>query len=673
MRLAYGRLRGVGCNTFRMIPPSVCTSALETSLPLHTLSDMNDTEKDLEVSSREGLLYQLVEAAELEHNLMCCYFYAAWSIKDARDGLSAAHVAEVAQWKRGLIGVAIEEMTHLALVNNLLLAFGGAPHFSRPNFPVSPGLHPASVVVELAPFSRDTLDHFIFLERPEGNLDRDGASFASIRGAYKREMPKARLMPSAQDFETVGHFYRSLQRAVDRLSEQYGTRGLFLGDPALQVGPDLVKLPGLRAIHGIEDARLAFDTVVTQGEGATIDAETSHYRRLVRIRERWDALLAVDPSFEPGRPAARNPVMRRPPTPAGKVFLEEDRAGHVVDLGNTLYVTMLRALTQGFAETDPARKSLLLDVAIDGMFALSPIGEYATTLAASASHPGVRAGLSFATLRSFSALPPGEAASTLLCERLLETADRAREVFAGEASMAQTEAQIAALAAKLGGTRRNGAKPRQIEVAKGKELTILFEAKRCIHARSCVLSAPSVFKANTPGEWIFPDTVTPGALVAVAENCPSGAIQYERPDGTRELAPSVNTLHVRERGPYALRGAIVLGGEALGTRATLCRCGASANKPYCDGSHTAAKFDASGEPETRASEPLATRDGVLTVAPQRNGPLLLKGNLEICAGTGRTVDRVTQCALCRCGQSKNKPFCDGTHAHVGFVAEPGNS
>ncbi len=104
-------------------------------------------------------------------------------------------------------------------------------------------------------------------------------------------------------------------------------------------------------------------------------------------------------------------------------------------------------------------------------------------------------------------------------------------------------------------------------------------------------------------------------------------------------------------------------------RATLCRCGQSQNKPFCDGSHTAAGFAATGEPATKAFEALAVRDGVVDIAPLPNGPLKLKGNLELVSGTGRTFDKVTQAFLCRCGQSQNKPFCDGSHKAAGFVAD----
>jgi CDGSH-type Zn-finger protein/uncharacterized Fe-S cluster protein YjdI len=209
----------------------------------------------------------------------------------------------------------------------------------------------------------------------------------------------------------------------------------------------------------------------------------------------------------------------------------------------------------------------------------------------------------------------------------------------------------------------------EVEVVKGEKATIRFDSGLCIHSRGCVLSQPGVFKANVQGPWIDPDAADPEALLRVAINCPSGAIQVTRHDGgAEEPQPKVNTIAVRENGPLAVHATIEIGGQSVGTRATLCRCGASKNKPYCDGSHVAAAFGATGEPSSNTSEALAARDGVLSVTPYPNGPLGLKGNVEILTGTGRTVDRVVATALCRCGASKNKPYCDGTHKAIGFVA-----
>jgi CDGSH-type Zn-finger protein len=209
-----------------------------------------------------------------------------------------------------------------------------------------------------------------------------------------------------------------------------------------------------------------------------------------------------------------------------------------------------------------------------------------------------------------------------------------------------------------------------VEHIEGRDLTLLYEGKKCIHARFCVTGAPKVFLANVKGPWINPDAIEVDRLVEIAHACPSGAIRYQRKDGKHEeTAPPVNLIAIREAGPYAVRGQLLLNGEAAGFRATLCRCGASKNKPFCDGSHHDAGFGASGEPATGKADMLAVRDGPLAIDPQVDGPLQVRGNLEITSGTGRVVARVTQTRLCRCGQSNNKPFCDGSHARVGFKSE----
>lgn len=209
-----------------------------------------------------------------------------------------------------------------------------------------------------------------------------------------------------------------------------------------------------------------------------------------------------------------------------------------------------------------------------------------------------------------------------------------------------------------------------IEEVRGKKTLIRFEAKKCIHSRTCVLARPDVFVPNVEGEWIHPDAATPEEIAALAQACPSGAIAYERLDGgPQESAPMVNLARVRENGPIAVHAELVIGGQPAGFRATLCRCGASKNKPYCDGSHSAAGFQATGEPETQSFQPLAVRNGPVKLTVLKNGPILVDGNLEVVSGTGRTTNKVAKAALCRCGQSSKKPYCDGTHAKVGFTAE----
>jgi CDGSH-type Zn-finger protein len=100
----------------------------------------------------------------------------------------------------------------------------------------------------------------------------------------------------------------------------------------------------------------------------------------------------------------------------------------------------------------------------------------------------------------------------------------------------------------------------------------------------------------------------------------------------------------------------------------LCRCGASKNKPFCDNSHEEAGFKdygAVGETGDSSTE----RGGKLSVSTVKNGPLFLKGRVTIVGSGGRRTWQGKQVALCRCGASNNKPFCDGRHKEAGFEAD----
>src|SRR5204863_7405993 len=100
-------------------------------------------------------------------------------------------------------------------------------------------------------------------------------------------------------------------------------------------------------------------------------------------------------------------------------------------------------------------------------------------------------------------------------------------------------------------------------------LSVRLDASRCMHSRDCVLGAPSVFLANVKGTWLHPETVPAAQVAAIAHACPSGAITYERHDGgPQESAPAVNVLRIRENGPYAVHGALAVGGHGTMFRAT---------------------------------------------------------------------------------------------------------
>ncbi len=150
--------------------------------------------------SREHVFHLLAEAAELEHNILCSYLYAAFSLKrSTAEGLSTQQLEVVNRWRSELMQVCVEEMVHLAQISNLLLAVGARPHLNRPNLPPPPGYHPAGIVIRLAPFSLETVEHFLFLERPEQASLADTQSPAEDTPARRPTVADS-LMPWAPDW-----------------------------------------------------------------------------------------------------------------------------------------------------------------------------------------------------------------------------------------------------------------------------------------------------------------------------------------------------------------------------------------------------------------------------------------------------------------------------------------
>ena len=185
-----------------------------------------------------------------------------------------------------------------------------------------------------------------------------------------------------------------------------------------------------------------------------------------------------------------------------------------------------------------------------------------------------------------------------------------------------------------------------------------------------MLGLPEVFVPGAKGAWIFPDKASADEVTRIIDACPSGALTYERKDGgPEEYLPKVNTARLWENGPVEYKGDLRIGEDTASKRAVLCRCGASQNKPYCDNSHLSADFSATGECESEDDAPaLESRDGPLTITLAKDGPLVVSGNLELIAASGRRITTKQKTFMCRCGASKNKPYCDGSHKEIGFEA-----
>lgn len=203
----------------------------------------------------------------------------------------------------------------------------------------------------------------------------------------------------------------------------------------------------------------------------------------------------------------------------------------------------------------------------------------------------------------------------------------------------------------------------------GNEITILYDVARCYHAEECIHGAPAVFQKDAR-PWVSPDGEAPAKTAEVIRRCPAGALHYRAKDASlNEIPDAENTVTVTANGPLLARGDMEINlpdGALKETRAAFCRCGASANKPFCDDSHYRIGFTDPGPAASDAANSEAV-NGPVTLTLALNGPLLVKGTVIIRNGDGKTSSVVTQTAFCRCGASANKPFCDGSHKRIGFT------
>ncbi|MGI9658165.1 MAG: CDGSH iron-sulfur domain-containing protein [Gaiellaceae bacterium] len=208
---------------------------------------------------------------------------------------------------------------------------------------------------------------------------------------------------------------------------------------------------------------------------------------------------------------------------------------------------------------------------------------------------------------------------------------------------------------------------------KGENADVTWDGRLCIHVGECTRAEGALFEAGR-NPWCKPDESSTDLVATVVERCPTGALTVSRGAGSAaEVAAAQNTVVVSNQGPLYVRGDLEVEGApddapGLEFRAALCRCGKSKNKPFCDNSHEEdAEFTDRGA-VGQVGEPLEASGGKLVIKPFENGPLLLTGNVTVISGSGREAWHGSKAALCRCGASANKPFCDGTHKEIGFEA-----
>jgi uncharacterized Fe-S cluster protein YjdI len=127
------------------------------------------------------------------------------------------------------------------------------------------------------------------------------------------------------------------------------------------------------------------------------------------------------------------------------------------------------------------------------------------------------------------------------------------------------------------------------------EVTVTWEPEKCIHSAICVKGLPDVFKPNEK-PWIKIDAASTEAIVNQVKQCPSGALGFYMTNENDKTAETMETkVEILENGPLLVYGTLKVthkdGSSETKNRTTaFCRCGASANKPYCDGAHVNAEF-----------------------------------------------------------------------------------
>jgi CDGSH-type Zn-finger protein len=655
------------------------------------------------VTTREELIYLLCHACELEHGVACIYLFAAHSLKSdpGEGGITPAQAEVVRRWKRKLVGVAVEEMLHLAQLTNVMTAIGGAPHFRRTNFPVPRSALPINDYMTLEPFSLATIERFMAIEMPEPGIlppdeQREAEEVAARVRARRGRRPKTELRveptqagcePFDIDFTTQGDFYHKLMSGIRCIEENE----LFIGPREAQANARYVDFQNkLREVYDRKSALEAIQMVIEQGEAPTAAHPDAHFwvfREIWReYRKEEEQAKKAGIAFAPARPVVSNPMTRFYDDTTGGTLISDPLTHQVADLFNGAYDTMLLMLLRFFAHTDESKPELekLARATLRLMTNVTrPLGEALAKMPAGhgARLEGKTAGAGFGYNRDIHLLPHKRSAWVFFGERLRDLATTATGLLtSGKRLPPEIEEAAAGLQA----------------------LSLEFAAKdRAWNAKAELAEFRAIEKKARP-----------------------------------EIKPS-------QHGPLLVTNIDSLTsskGGALPTspQMALCRCGGSKHKPFCDGTHARIGF-------TSDRDPAHTPDGVvdypgaeITVhfnrlqcstaeecvrglakvfqhgrkpwiepdharaeqvvevihrcpsgalrythkgAPgpnhahppgirvRKDGPYEVKGGVPLRAPFSMEGASQQIYTLCRCGASRNKPFCDGSHGRIKFTDE----
>jgi CDGSH-type Zn-finger protein len=567
------------------------------------------------INTIQGLRTHLQWAIELEHSTLPPYLCALYSLEDGRN----PDAREV------ITSVFLEEMLHLTLAANILNAVGGSPQIDvpriLPRYPAYLAHSDRSFKVELRPFSAEALETFLRIERPAAHSG----------------------LPEDDAYETIGQFYEAIKAGLRELSDRLGEGALFCGNPERQVNEEHYYGGSGRiiAVADLASALSALEEIVEQGEGLQHQEvwdedrsmfhperdEVAHYFRFLELKEGRRFQRGDTPRSGPtGAPIAVDwdavHPMRINPRASDYSGGSEIRAG--LDRFNRAYSGLLHLLHETFNGSPR-----LLRVATGGMYALKahalalmqlPSGDGETTVGP-----------------SFDYVPRHQRHTHNADDpRILVVPDGPYLVYGGVPLV----------------------RKRKITSEAGDsvswQLTEHIETEDVYALCRCGRSQAKPFCDGSHARFGFDGT-------EAAEIRPSAERQRIVDGGTG--------IVVKRDGYLCMHAAFCVGAKRKvpamlpdtadsDTRAQVIgmieRC-PSGSYLYALGEDT---------PDVEPHLPVAI--AATTDGGELAGPLWVTGGLPIERADGQSFETRNRVTLCRCGHSRSKPLCDGTHRDIEF-------
>lgn len=425
------------------------------------------------IKTRVELIYMLCEAAEIEHQLLLVYLFAAFSLKThaaSANEFTPEQLKKIRSWKRRIVGVAIEEMCHLSMVSNLLTSIGGAPHFARPNIPQdTPKYYPPGFSLDLQAFSRESLQRFVAYENPN-NPEMNSPEFKS-----DAEHIKWKMIPNVDDdcqiveedlpFHTIHDLYDCIQGGFENLWTQ-NPDTLFIGGAQSQLtNSKQVRLfEEMIPIVELKSVRDSIKIILEQGEGNTGNLK-GHFRIFCDVLAEYEAELksceAQGKKFSPAHDCIENPFIHQPADASEVNLIDDEFTSEISLLFNASYDLMMKMIIRTFNHHEETIEEvgLLVDVFISFMHdVMSPLGELLCQLPAGKSYPGKNAGPSFEYPRDMHLLPHKECAWIIFSEQLnliskftLEFSNDTRASVAAKETLTSVAQKMSEFSMKLKG------------------------------------------------------------------------------------------------------------------------------------------------------------------------------------------------------------------------------